>query len=138
MRLYLRHKPYRDIDRKALVDIAKFCKQNFNINIFEKSFAKRVIVLDYYTKALSSDELYTLDVMYNTMFDASLYLIYSNVSELITCCPVDELWEFTSDGKNPNIWLQHPKIGTIAWNCRTGCTLIRPASTGDTSGGTNG
>ena len=126
----LRHKPYRRVDRKALADIAEFCKLNFNISIFKKSFIKDVVVLDYYSHEKSVDELHTLDVLYNSLLDDELYLIYSNVSDKPRiCCKAVELWEFTSDGKNPNIWLYHPKIGMITWNCRTGCALIRPAST---------
>ena len=125
----LRCKLYRGMDRKALADIAEFCKQDFDVNIFKKSFAKDVTVLDYYSKELSSEELDALDLRYNELFDAELYLVYSNASgKPRICCRADQLWEFTSDGKNANIWFSHAVLGTIAWNCRTGCALVRPAT----------
>ena len=129
MILDFRHKLYRGMDRRALREIAEFCKQDFGMNIFKKSFIKDVTVLDYYSKELSSEELDALDLRYNKLFDAGEYLVYSNASSKPRiCCKADQLWEFTSDGKNPNIWFHHAILGTIAWNCRTGCTLVRPAT----------
>ena len=129
MILDLRHKVYRHMDRGALAEIALFCKQEFGINIFKKWFVKDVIVLDYYTGELSTEALEALDVQFNKLFNEDSYLVYSNIDDKPRiCCKAEQLWDFTSDGKNPNIWFYHAILGTIAWNCRTGCTLVRPAT----------
>ena len=129
MILDLRHKVYRHMDRHALAEIAEFCKQEFGCNIFKKTFIEHVTVLDYYTSELSSEELDVLDTQFNKLFNEESYLVYSNVDgKPRICCKAAQLWDFTSDGKNPNIWLYHNILGTVSWNCRTGCTLIRPAT----------
>ena len=125
----LRAKICSKMDRMALTEIAEFIKQEFNVNIFKKECIKHVTVLDYYSQEMSSEELEALDLIYNKLFDAELYLIHSNVSSKPRiACKAADIWEFTSDSKNPNIWFYHDILGTITWNCRTGCMLVLPAT----------
>ena len=131
MILDFRHKLYRNMDRRARVEIAVFLAEH-GYNMRSKKFTEDVSVLDYYSVELSQPALEIMDYRYNQLFSHEAYEVYRE-GKPVAVYSKESLYDATSDSKNPNIWLVKETEGDklmIAWNCRVGCSLIKPIEGG--------
>lgn len=127
MILDFRHKLYRNMDRQARVEIALFLAEH-GYNMKSKKFTEGLSVLDYYSCELSQQALEIMDYRYNQLFSSESYEVYIE-GKPVEVYSREHLYDATSDSKNPNIWLVKEIEGgkfMMAWNCRIGCSLIKP------------